>query len=228
MRKLPPITQILSDGDWDGSAALIYGGGSSLSDVRMHIADRCPGVQTIGINWGWTLRPDLVLISDRQVFELIYANPVFYTQYGHLPEETIQVTHEQSRQYDELPQRFKSLKYVKITSKVRGGTLADGLYPAGDTGTLALLLANALGADPVYLIGFDCRGEDGQTTNWHDAYPESWKQRADAIYPQVIREMERVAPHLECRVINVESFPGASALECFEKLSAEKLAGHFS
>jgi hypothetical protein len=52
-----------------------------------------------------------------------------------------------------------------------GQNLEEGIGSGPDTGFRALNLADILGADPIYLLGYDMQGaDDGKQAWWHDGY----------------------------------------------------------
>jgi len=59
-----------------------------------------------------------------------------------------------------------------------GNDLATGAAPTTNTGAFALQLADMLGADPIFLLGFDMYGDGKRSANYHDLYPESWGTHA--------------------------------------------------
>ena len=87
-----------------------------------------------------------------------------------------------------------------------------GIPPHGNTGLNALCLAACLGASPIYLLGFDCKGEKGRTANFHSGYPDSAEE---SIYTNFVDEFKEVA-HLvrdRAKVINLNP---ESAIRCFD------------
>lgn len=87
-----------------------------------------------------------------------------------------------------------------------------GLPPYGNTGLNALCLAACLGADPIYLLGFDCKGEDGKTANFHSGYPD---RQEEHVYTSFVTEFNEVAHLLKGKnkVVNLNSNSG---IRCFD------------
>jgi hypothetical protein len=92
-----------------------------------------------------------------------------------------------------------------------GTDLVSGVGCGGSSGYAAVNLADILGADTIYLLGFDLRSEDGRTCNWHDGYHQP---RQDAgVYARMIAAFEvGAASRIRARVVNLSS---TSALTCF-------------
>jgi hypothetical protein len=99
---------------------------------------------------------------------------------------------------------------------VRGGgrslerDLELPLCEANNSGAAALQIAYALGANPIYLLGFDMEGE------WHHKpYPRQW--RPDTAKWRAYREqLESWARTLRRRGVRVVNLNPHSALRCFE------------
>lgn len=106
-----------------------------------------------------------------------------------------------------------------------GRSLAGGLCQGPQTGHSALNLADVLGASPIYLLGMDCRTEDGGVTaNYHDRYawnadgkprPKERRYRTARAY------WERYAPEVRGRVVLLSD----SALECFPRGALDEVLG---
>ena len=81
---------------------------------------------------------------------------------------------------------------------------------------LPRFLACILGADPIYLLGIDMTSTDPKrTTNWHDEYPEEWRN-SPCVYAERFMPMwERFAGDAKsmARIVNLNP---KSALRCFE------------
>lgn len=60
-----------------------------------------------------------------------------------------------------------------------GDHLEQGLPNCSNTGLAAICLASALGADPIYLLGFDMEGQNGKTAHHYGDYPE---ENTDKVY----------------------------------------------
>jgi hypothetical protein len=101
-----------------------------------------------------------------------------------------------------------------------GRTLEEGVGCGGNSGFAALNLADILGADPIYLLGFDLKGENGVTANWHSGYSHT-KPANESIYDRYLEAFRWAATKVRSRVVVLEVQPGDSRLDCWEK----RLAG---
>ena len=114
--------------------------------------------------------------------------------------------------------------WLRTMKKVLKGLSLDGLGWNGNTGASAINLALLLGANPVYLLGYDMGQDPKGRSNYHEHY------RAHTIHPStyprflkgmgcVARDLPQVFPGR--RVINLED--GTSKLDVFPK---ESLKAH--
>ena len=69
-------------------------------------------------------------------------------------------------------------------------------------------LAVCLGANPIYLLGFDMKGKW-----WHTGYPE---KHGDEVFGAFINDFENAVPELERRGVRVINLNPDSGLKCFE------------
>lgn len=107
--------------------------------------------------------------------------------------------------------------------------LEDGLSTSSNSGIPALNLADILGADPIYLLGFDCRINQGRA-NYHqdqaDGYPELWRAREHQMASFKSDFEHWAEPHLRHRnVINVVYPDFPSAIECWWKITFKQFYG---
>jgi hypothetical protein len=115
--------------------------------------------------------------------------------------------------------------WLKCIKRQLKGCGVDGLAWNGNTGAVAINLALLLGADPIYLLGYDMQiSEDGKG-NFHNAYNHKPNPKT---YNRFLRGMRCMASEMKKlfpgrQVINLED--GTSALEVFPK---ESLKLHFS
>ena len=91
-------------------------------------------------------------------------------------------------------------------------SLKEGLYHGQNSGYGALNLAMVLGADPIYLLGYDCSKGPAGEKNYHNGYPSGSNPDALNIFR---RAFEAGAALLNGRPRIVNLNPD-SALRCFE------------
>lgn len=209
----------LRTGDWAGMACLIMGGGPSVGsfgyvyEVKSPVAPRgvcrhSDGVRqafdrVIGINIaGERVLCDLAYVEDKRVAVLDIPwceRRIFHAVEPNLPP-------------------LDGWQLVGDTGPEWSDSLERGLVHASNAGVSALNLACVLGADPIYLIGFDCVSKDGFTQNYHAEYPEAWRQ-AGRVYDRFIADFERYAPQALAGGRRIVNLNPDSAIGCFEKIA---------
>lgn len=206
-----PDISTLSDGAWGGQRCFIVGGGPSLRGFDFN---RLRGDRVIAVNRAFESCPfaDVMLAMDERLYDWILS--------GELG--------------DEARARFERFAGVKLWLAPFGATrllpgvtyvanrgmdgltdsLSSGLYHGNNSGYAALNLAVALGADPIYLLGYDCVGDgDGGQAWYHDGYPE---RQSGNVYDNFAGHLERLAPLVRERGVMVVNLNPDSALRCFE------------
>jgi hypothetical protein len=90
--------------------------------------------------------------------------------------------------------------------------LKDGIRGGTNAGFGALGLAVCLGANPIYLLGFDMKGRDGKSAQWHSGYPE---KQGEGVYGAMINDFKKVAQPLMDKEVKVINLNSESELKCF-------------
>ena len=97
--------------------------------------------------------------------------------------------------------------------------MQEGICHGDNSGYAALNLAVCLGANPIYLLGFDCKHENGRS-HWHDGHIQKQEEeRAKKWVKRFNVAAETLAP-TKLQVVNLNP---DSALECFEKMWPEEV-----
>jgi hypothetical protein len=91
-------------------------------------------------------------------------------------------------------------------------SLENGIYTYGNTGTMAISLAVALGFTEIYLLGMDLCF-DGDKSHFHDGYRESFNVRArPSHYEHMIRGFNELA-RLNVNIYNCSPISEIKAFE---------------
>ena len=98
--------------------------------------------------------------------------------------------------------------------------MRSGLYHGRNSGFGALQLAVCLGANPIYLLGFDMTLGKGGKSHFHSGYAMGLKAPKLQAYAE---NFARVAPLIKERGIEVVNLSPSSALECFPKVQAAEV-----
>ena len=209
------LPEILPNNAWRGRRCFIVGGGPSLK----------------GFDWS-KLRGELVIALNSAAFEIQNPTVCFGADYRWQNERA-------KPRVDDLLERcgtviFQDLgpiKGLEHTPRLPGVAIVGsagrrvwseglnkGLIHATHTGAAALNLAYLLGADPIYLLGYDYMPKDGKTVHFHDDYPEEWRTGAYSSYTTFSEEITKLAEHFRRRRVYNVTKEGMSALNCFPKM----------
>ncbi len=203
------LHQTMPSGSWKGRRCFIVGGGPSLRGFDFSCLR---GELVITVNRGLEVYPDstINLCQDARLWG--------WWECGDLGAEAKEKFDKYEGQKVWLDvQRFPYPEDIRIIrtcnySDFDYKNYANGIPPFGNAGLNALCLASCLGASEIYLLGFDCKGEDGRTANFHAGYPDS--SRED-VYKGFVKDFAEVAFKLKAgsRIINLNP---DSAIRSFE------------
>lgn len=198
------LFDILPDGAWSGQPCFIVGGGPSLKGFDFN---RLKGHRVIAINRAYEDLPfaDIMFAIDPQ-----YYNDCRNGKVGK--------DHAERSEIYRKWQLFTGFKVWLDTNRTNitdiyllphgplyenppyKNTMKAGIATCNFSGPAAVNLAMCLGANPIYLLGFDCRYE-GKTTHYHSGYSRTAneitlkqlamdfgkiKKKADALGHEVI------------------------------------------
>ena len=197
---------MLKDNMWAGQRCFLVGGGPSLKDFDWNLLKN---ELWIGINAAWIYAvPTISLTQDQRCLRL-FSKPPYRERWYKLPCKVHKWPHQVkgNENYKDV------IPLNKAPNKTWGKTLEHGIYPASNAGLSALNLAEILGADPIYLLGFDMKKSNDGENHFHDKYRDSWKQPAK-VYEHFARDFSKICCYLKSKVINLSP---DSALDCFVK-----------
>lgn len=209
----PHLSEAMKDGAWAGRRAFVVGGGPSLQDTKFDFS-RLAGENWIGCNMAFRFAPPIAItICYRFMRDIIQGRVDLHEEWNAAPGLKV---------YLDPPPDFRQPGHViGNCGDAWGKTLAGGLIQGPLTGLTAGNLADVLGADPIYLLGMDCRTADGGVrANWHDMYPWNHDRKARPKlerYKGAKGRWERFHPDFRGRFIVL----GESALEGFETASVD-------
>lgn len=199
---------------WKDEPCYIIGGGPSLENFPW---ESLQGQNVIGCNAAFYMGVDLVPI-------MVFGDGAFLKQHRSGLDTYAQnggwvITCSNSIN------RFDPPEYIKRMKKQLNGLAVDGLAWNGNTGSIAINLALLMGANPIYLLGYDMKISKEGKKNFHNAYSDRTNPKS---YQRFLRGMNMAAKDLiklfpGRRVINLED--GTSILNVFPK---ESLKSHLS
>lgn len=197
----------LGDNAWEGRRCFIVGGGPSLKKFDWSKLDK---ELVIAVNRSFEKcnNPEILFSGDPRFWQYMFAGTL-----GDEPTKAFDTFEGLKVGIDRAYVFPESIKTVPYASKF-GWSFDEGVALGLNSGFAALNLAVLLGANPIYLLGFDMRGSNGKQTWHHDGYPTN---NGANVYPEYIKEFERIAPELAERGIEVINLNKNSSLKCFKK-----------
>jgi len=202
---------------WKDKRCFVIGGGPSLRGFDF---SSLKGEHTIAVNRAFEyLSSTIIFFMDNETF----YKELMSGQFGKKAKE-----------------RFIGSKALKISLNIEGARyeygvysvpmskdpqmttdLKDGLFEGDNSGYAALNLAVCLGANPIYLLGFDMKSNGTGKQSWfHSGYRSVGK---DYVYKKWIRYFEEAVPIIDSLGIKVINLNPDSALRCFEFGEFEKI-----
>lgn len=156
------LREILPDGSWRKEQCFILGGGPSLQDFDLSAT---MGSRVIAVNRAYEVCPWANIVAS--------CDDCFYSWHKDDPRFRNHTGLKVMMLVDPNPNLESDVWVVPGLIERSIGTIKDGLGHGWNSGYGALMLALALGCDPIYLIGFDMQGNPDTNTQtwWHDGYP---------------------------------------------------------
>lgn len=207
------LYEVLPDRSWKGKACVIVGGGPSLKGFDWSLLR---GWRVIGVNRVYErFDPTIIFSMDTRFLRWIIDG-----KYSHEVAEKFA----RSKAYKvwlctyncKLPKDIFIIRVWKTYSQgfhAFPATMREGIGHGNNSGYGALNLAACLGANPIYLLGFDMKYE-GAKTHWHEGHPIP--HRPNTVN-QFIKYFPRAAIKLKEMGFEVINLNPSSALHCFPK-----------
>lgn len=208
------LHEVLKDREWEGQRAFLIGGGPSLKGFDFK---RLRGERVIAINRAVEVCgfADVMVAMDARLHEWYVTGALGQTpRFKFENYKGLRVWLETGR---DLP--LDVVLARNLGEEAWGGSLEEGLGNGNNSGYMALNLAVLLGANPIYLLGFDMRpGADGGQEWFHTGYPQRQK---GTVYRKFQERMDRGSRFIPDGVQVVNLNP-ESGLETFPKADPEK------
>jgi hypothetical protein len=153
------LHEVLPDGSWSGGPCFIVGGGPSLEGFDW---DLLKSKRTIGINRAYEVFDPTMIFS----MDTSYLNRIYRGEYGQDALERFKASRSlkvwliRADSPISLPDGILLVKHwmnYKESLRAFSPSLCEGIGHGNNSGYAALNLACCLGANPVYLLGFDMR-----------------------------------------------------------------------
>ena len=198
--------QVMQDGAWKGRRCFILGGGPSLKGFDF---SQLKGELVIGVNRAYEKFPCSILFAtDENYYQWLTEGKMGAEARKKFDE------FEGYKVWLEIKKRFKGTYSVQgLNGKGLSFSMKQGIYHGENSGFGALNLAVCLGANPIYLLGYDMKGKGGLQDWWHKGYPQT---QGEGVYKKFMPYFDHVAPILEEKGIEVRNMNRDSALRCFK------------
>lgn len=211
------LHEVLPDNSWLGKPAFLIGGGPSLKGFDWR---RLKGKRTIGINRAFEkFDPTIIFSMDTRYLDWVERNV-----YGHAVKmKLLKSAAYKVWQCTYIASLPAFIFIVKVWRDYQQGARAftssmkDGLGHGDNSGYAALNLACCLGANPIYLLGFDGKHEEN-ATHWHEGHPS---KQLPAQLVKFGKFFAWAAPIIKARGIEVINLNPDSAINCFTKRTTE-------
>jgi hypothetical protein len=212
-----PATSVLHDGAWAGQTCFIIGGGPSLLGFDF---ERLRGKgRIIVINKGYMSVPfaDVLFFMDHASFYAKIKRGTFgqeaITAWAEFP--GLKVFLNLMGRKVEDAYSIKSLGQKGLSSSIE-----CGLFHGNNSGYGAIGLAVCLGANPIYLLGYDCKFKNG-VSHWHGGYNYRQPESIFRSFKDDIDSLGKlIAAKGTTRIVNLNP---DSALTSFPKSTIEKV-----
>lgn len=225
-----PLTAALRDGAWAGRRAFVVGSGPSLKGFDFSLL---AGELWIGCNEEYRHGPTIALVQDLRLFD--QGQPGFtplcertaWTGGPHLP-VYFKGHPDRPAPSHEIPDTVYGINaaHDHLRPFRWGKSLEEGLYYGANVGMAAINLADILGAETIYLLGFDAR-VDAERSHHHNLYPEGWTLDSVAdrqtVYLRWHQTFREIAKMVRARVVNVVNTKCVSGIDAFPMRSMQEV-----
>jgi hypothetical protein len=203
-----PLTEALQDGAWAGQRCFLIGGGPSLLGFDF---EKLRGERTIAVNRSFEAVPFAdILFSMDNIFYQHVKKAAFgqALRTAYLNFKGLRVWLDTTN-YPYGPEVFYIRAFLTYNYPP---TIRGGIFSGTNSGYGALMLAVALKARPIYLLGYDMK-HAGSRTHHHKGYA---RKQSPKQLERFITHFNAVAPDLRRHGVEIYNLNPASALRCFE------------
>lgn len=217
-----PVWEVLPDGAWAGEQCFIVGGGPSL----------------IGFDFERLRGKGRIIVINAAYLDVPFADVLFFmdgsktTFYGLVHNSRLcdrpdcleawnnfaghkVFLNLMGRKYDDV-HSVRSIGRMGLSHSLR-----NGLYHGNNSGVGAVGLAACLHANPIYLLGIDCKFTGGKT-HYHGKYPATMTEN---VFKSFIRDFERLNKFIQRTQFKVVNLNPDSGVRCFPFSTIDEVLG---
>ena len=215
------ITDAFKPHEWEGKRCFLIGGGESLKGFNFHRLDTD---LSIGINRSFEFYNSTILY----MMDIVFHDMIFRGEMSRFTNENVtdlwaKFTGVKTMICPVSPyplnadiHAIKRIEIKKITLDI-----SEGIYAGSNSGFGALMLAIAMGASPIYLLGYDMK--ISKTTHWHSGYPSQTYADQNRKTESFKVMFEEFAPGIQGLGFKVVNLNPDSDLKCFEFGNVEEV-----
>lgn len=200
-----PIWEILRDGSWTGERCFIIAGGPSLTGFDF---ERLRGKgRVIAINRAFEFAPfaDVLFFMDNRFYMLYHSARDASSAEKWKAFPGIKVFLNMSgRKYEDV------YSVRKLGKTGLSNSLRTGIFHGNNSGVGAINLAYCMGANPIYLLGYDCKF-DGNKSHFHSGYTVKQHEGSVRSFAKEFARLDRYLRRTKARVINLNPQSGCKA-----------------
>jgi hypothetical protein len=213
--------EVCPDGSWRGKPAILIGGGPSLCGFNW---ERLRGWRTIGVNRVYEKFDPTIIFS----MDLRYLHWIERGLYGDVATRLFN----ESKAYKVWLLTYMAairddIFVLRVKVNYQYGhnaftlTQKEGLGHGNNSGYAALNLACCLGANPIYLLGYDMKHSAGRS-HWHEGHPSKQAEETVVNFREHFNHASRDIKRAGFDVVNLNP---DSALKCFRFGSMDEVLG---
>lgn len=199
-------SEVLKSGMWAGKRCFVIAGGPSLKGFDFSILEN---ELTIGVNRVYEkFDCNILFAMDGRFYKWILEG-----KYGTEAKNRFLSFQGCKFWLDVSNLNLNNVFYAKAIGRTgMSFKLEDGLYHGNNSGFGALNLAVALGANPIYLLGFDMKFSKDGSGHYHDGHPAAFKESMMKSFPKAFEMTVNMLNEKNIKVINCNP---DSALKCY-------------
>lgn len=213
----------MQEGMWSGQPCYIVGGGPSLRGFDWDLLKGKRNIMVLNKAFSFVPWADMCFVEDARFIRRFGKELTGFpgTKVWHVALGTNKDEVKEALNRD----AFLTPVYETRSDKYWSKSFCQGLSSSSNAAVGAINVADLLGADPIYLMGIDCRAESGNMGNFHNSYPPEWQVGAMQALNFKSDFENWVQPHTKHRkIINLVNPAFESTVEGWPK---EQLAAHF-
>jgi hypothetical protein len=212
MNPYHPFADVIADGAWSGERAFIIGGGPSL----------------IGFDFERLRGRGRIIAINKSFLDVPFADVLYFMDF-----DPFYVPIKKGKWGADVLAKWNAFKGHRVFLNIMGRELEDvysvrslgmngistslrmGIYHGNNSGVGALALAICLRANPIYLLGIDCKFAivDGKKiSHYHDGYSQALSENSFRGFMRNFDRLNRYLSRTSFRVINLNPDSG---LRCF-------------